>query len=568
VKKSRFPIPPAIPHSTALYAVARFACNQVERCAADLVLAAMPGGQGTLLAAQALWAATRSEPFPPVATIHLSEQHVWGYTGRPHLADNRPLIGFLLGIMEAGPYMAWMEGQTAWQAELSAAIERALGAGRTPASVIVLGESDPDETTAPLALGLLAAVCPEARARYVAGMGGSFDAATYWPIHFVEEWVNGPQAAAIPDLPTSGEEWGSIGADLISLALAGETAGPETLVWQTRKADHPAIGRLSPWFPQADLEAMPDWTAGALREVVLACHRSQSRPRRRPRTGPKPPRQRPTLLDAPFAIGRELWLRRRLTAAEAAGAAGITVEDATARLEQEPAPGLLEVEESGGERTYCLRNQAAILAYGSLRADPGPELSPYVERRIAVTTPFPVEYVRSSPTRAGAPVLVPVPEGYGAAAPAEVLVLAPEIGPDLARAMLQRRKLDRTTSDDMWFAEDAEEMPVRELHDFAGQPLVLYAAGAPNLPEVIPDDVPLAERGAILARLALASVTSETAEAGHDGIRYLARALDQGIVTPLTEPYRAAVLRLAAAPDLGAAYLASAVQLGITIAES
>ena len=44
-----------------LYALARLACNQIERCAADLVLVGMPGGQGTLLAAQALWGETREE---------------------------------------------------------------------------------------------------------------------------------------------------------------------------------------------------------------------------------------------------------------------------------------------------------------------------------------------------------------------------------------------------------------------------------------------------------------------------------------------------------------------------
>ena len=95
-------------------------------------------------------------------------------------------------------------------------------------------------------------------------------------------------------------------------------------------------------------------------------------------------------------------------------------------------------------------------------------------------------------------------------------------------------------------------MAVRELPGFAGLPVVLYAAGAPNLPEVIPDDIPVAEKAETLARLAIASLTPDMAAAGHDGIRYLSDAIAQGIVTPLTESYRQAVLRLTGAPDLTA----------------
>lgn len=55
-----------------------------------------------------------------------------------------------------------------------------------------------------------------------------------------------------------------------------------------------------------------------------------------------------------------------------------------------------------------------ILAYGSLIAGPGAELQPLVVDSKAVDTPFEVEYARSSTKRAGAPTLVPVPDGKGA----------------------------------------------------------------------------------------------------------------------------------------------------------
>ena len=72
----KFPSTSKIDELAELCALARLACNQIERCAADLVLVGMPGGQSTLLATPALWGETRAVPFPPVAAIHLSEQHI------------------------------------------------------------------------------------------------------------------------------------------------------------------------------------------------------------------------------------------------------------------------------------------------------------------------------------------------------------------------------------------------------------------------------------------------------------------------------------------------------------
>ena len=61
-------------------------------------------------------------------------------------------------------------------------------------------------------------------------------------------------------------------------------------------------------------------------------------------------------------------------------------------------------------------------------------------------------------------------------------MLTPEADREMAGVLLQRRKLDRASDDDMWFAADTEEMAVHELPGFAGLPAVLYAAGTPNLP--------------------------------------------------------------------------------------
>jgi hypothetical protein len=68
------------------------------------------------------------------------------------------------------------------------------------------------------------------------------------------------------------------------------------------------------------------------------------------------------------------------------------------------------------------------------------------------------------------------------------------------------------------------------------------------------NDASPAAKAAVLAALAVASVTPETYAAGRDGVHYLAQAIDWGIRTPLTDLYRAAILRAAGgAPDLATA---------------
>jgi len=63
-----------------------------------------------------------------------------------------------------------------------------------------------------------------------------------------------------------------------------------------------------------------------------------------------------------------------------------------------------------------------ILAYGSLIADPGPEIEPAIVDRIKCETPFKVEFARTSKRRAGAPTLVPYKAGGQVSS--ELLVVA------------------------------------------------------------------------------------------------------------------------------------------------
>lgn len=203
-----------------------------------------------------------------------------------------------------------------------------------------------------------------------------------------------------------------------------------------------------------------------------------------------------------------------------------------------------------------------ILAYGSLLTDPGCEIEAATDRRIeSMLTPFEVEYARSSSGRSGAPTLVPVENGKGTPVQAQIFILQPGIGKQEAKNMLYRREIDRVCDQDIVYDEKAQlqkENPVliKCLSDFPGVPLVLYASLKANIDSVLDNDLSAEQKARELAELAIGSVGQKTFAECRDGIRYLDDAICHGVRTPLTEPYKRAVLQMADdAPDLETARL-------------
>lgn len=181
-----------------------------------------------------------------------------------------------------------------------------------------------------------------------------------------------------------------------------------------------------------------------------------------------------------------------------------------------------------------------ILAFGSVIDEPGPELTAVVTRRIAVETPFAVEFAHSSRTRDGAPTLAPVSEG-GAHVPASVLVVDESVTEAQARAMLYRRETGRR--DDAGAASRAAWMA--ELPGFAGLSTCLYAAFAADIrPLTAP----------ALAGLALRSAAAPAGALRRDGISYLHQQKRRGITTPLMPGYEQALLARTGAGDLDGAW--------------
>jgi hypothetical protein len=185
-----------------------------------------------------------------------------------------------------------------------------------------------------------------------------------------------------------------------------------------------------------------------------------------------------------------------------------------------------------------------ILAFGSLLEEPGAEIAPLIVERISrVETPFRIEFARSSPTRSGAPTVVPVESG-GARVRGTILVLDESVSLAQARDLLWRREIRNEGTGQRYQRPtdpDPNKMLAEELPNFAGVAVVLYAKFGPTLSNPTPEE---------LAELAIKSAMSEAGKRGRDGISYLISLKRQDIVTPLMPAYEQAVLKITGAATL------------------
>jgi len=191
-----------------------------------------------------------------------------------------------------------------------------------------------------------------------------------------------------------------------------------------------------------------------------------------------------------------------------------------------------------------MASRVGALAYGSLIDDPGPELQPRIVARLNAMTPFRVEFARKSESRGYGPTLIPVVEG-GAHVRATVLVLDDDLAVDEATHMLYRREKHDFNPTILYRRRakpSLNTIVIECLENFEDISVVLYTSIGANI---------LNLSGTTLAQLAIDSVASP--RSAEDGISYLIDAKRNGIVTPLSVDYEAAILRRTGAASLEAA---------------
>ena len=191
-----------------------------------------------------------------------------------------------------------------------------------------------------------------------------------------------------------------------------------------------------------------------------------------------------------------------------------------------------------------------ILAYGSLISTPGKNLDPLITLKIKrVTTPFRVEFARSSRIRDGAPTLIPVDSG-GAQVQGTVLVLDSTVSLGQAKTLLWRREIGRECSTERYARPEnpgPNHVLVETAENFEDLDVdtALFTSIGSNIKPLS------AER---LATLAIRSAQREAGAKGEDGISYLSSAISNGIVTPLLPEYREAILKTTGAKNLEEAH--------------
>jgi hypothetical protein len=173
-----------------------------------------------------------------------------------------------------------------------------------------------------------------------------------------------------------------------------------------------------------------------------------------------------------------------------------------------------------------VHSSVGIFGYGSLLCDPGDDIGPHIVERIPNLSPWKTEYARRSEGRGRGPTLVI--HKAGGVVNGQILVL--DVGPSRLAEVREW----------LWERENKPNRRwIKEMH-LGGVEHVLYCDIESNICD---SDL----NADSLARFAIDSVSLKPER---NGIAYLARNIELGIVTPLTYAYRDAILRLTSSDDL------------------
>ncbi len=167
-----------------------------------------------------------------------------------------------------------------------------------------------------------------------------------------------------------------------------------------------------------------------------------------------------------------------------------------------------------------------IFGYGSLLSNPGDDIGPHIVDRIPHVSPWKIEYARRSEGRGRGPTLVI--HKAGRAVNGQILLLDVE-----ANRLADVREW-------LWERENKPRRRCIKEMQMGGVRHVLYCDIESNI-----DDSEL--NADSLARFAIKSLSLKPKR---NGIAYLARNIELGIVTPLTYAYREAILRLTRSSNL------------------
>ncbi len=525
----------------ALGRLATTICTELETNRPDVVVVLHRSGAVVWHAVETVWAATRTQPLPPVVTVLIDRARAdvcaedvlinqWEYEDPKYV----------------GNVVACVARREEWRGALCARLQAVLGA-TLPARIMVVDDVVDSGCTAVSALGLIWAVLPQAEAALYAGLPGRWreTLGRHWlecfyptvAAQMAANWEHdkvalfGAQAEwAVPDFC-----WQTL--------VSGLARGPAPLSSIPLRANLPYHGYLTRYLAPAQWLEFSAWVHAmvvAKMHAYLAAYLAAA-PAASPSPLPVSWQPRRCVLNVAELVWAQAFLREWSTLDQFAQHCRAAVAAIAPIVQGLVAAGEFIKREENGVAQYGHKIQRALVTadawFGRYWGWLNLEL---VEER-PVVTPFAVEYARADPEQAGAPMLIAVAAGQGTPVRGRLLLYG---------AGVERLGMPESILNCCSTAGD-EGVTVACIKEFAGVTEVYAIHHTANLDFVLDPAVADAEKGRRLADLAAGSLTPETVTLGTDGIQYLINALALGVETRLTPYYRDALLQMAgAAPDL------------------
>lgn len=525
-------------------------CHEIEYERPDLIVVLHGSGAVVWHAVEQLWRQTHTQPLPPAIAVHIGQHSPGEYWNM-----YEPNEWEYMGEEPVGHMVAWMARKDTWRNALAIQVQTVMGATQ-PTSVLIVDDVVADGWTALTAFGVLWSVFPHAQVRLWAGVPG------YWREILGVAWIN----TCYPEIMSQMQQgWQKDKAELFAQARwrefnfhwsslsSGLTGGDqETLSSRPIEEAFPLADYLTRYMAAKQWLEFPRWIYGELDTNIAQWTTGAVAP---PVLAPKASwRPRVYALKTEELAWTQAWFQRWSTLEEFVQCCHLALPAMAELLQKWVTSGEFSCRIVQGVAKYGRKPRGGILVYDPRLAHPTDPFWEDVCDQEAVTTPFAVEFARSEPSQAGAPVLVPVPDDQGMPVRATVLILDINGDAENAEDQIFASTLDARSpymSYRIALRNGSKVSKIELLRDFADMAAVAYLCDGPNLDIILDPRMPDIAKAEQLAVLAVGSLTPETFIQGRDGIQYLIDTMATGLETRLTLYYRDALLRLAGdAPDL------------------
>ena len=266
--------PTLLPTLEALYQLGCGICAEVEQFQPQVVIGLAHSGWMPVAVAQALWAETRAEGFPPALRSNIGQEKHDIYHARFPGAGPAYCCGECCdgNHNRLGHYLAWIAVQEPWLDTLRAQIQ-AIYPG-DPARLLVVDDLFGAYRTCFAALGLLERLYPRAEVQMLAGGKDlTNDFVDAWMLEFT------PALAADTTQPADPNRRGRYTTawheTLKPLITGSEDLTPDSLAWRPLGADSPAIQALDGLAAPETILAAPAWATSVATRYALQRQRGE-----------------------------------------------------------------------------------------------------------------------------------------------------------------------------------------------------------------------------------------------------------------------------------------------------